>query len=87
MVNEELLTVKDVAARLRVHPETVRTWLREGRLRGRRMSDRMGWRVPVSEVDRFITEELLPETVSAPGQAERAPINQSTVGDLADDAP
>ncbi len=61
MIDEELLTVKQVAERLKLHPETVRTWLRDGRLRGRRLSDRMGWRVPAGELRRFINEELMPE--------------------------
>jgi excisionase family DNA binding protein len=60
MVDEELLTVKQVAERLKVHEETVRIWLRKWRLHGRRMSDRMGWRIPASELRRFIDEELLP---------------------------
>jgi excisionase family DNA binding protein len=61
MVGEELLTVKQVAERLKIHEETVRVWLRQGKLRGRRISDRMGWRVAASELDRFIRTELLPE--------------------------
>lgn len=56
MVDEELLTVKEVAARLKIHPETVRNWLRAGQLRGMRKSDSMGWRIPESEVRRFLAE-------------------------------
>lgn len=58
MTQDELLTTNDVAMRLKVHPETVKRWLREGRMRGMRVSDRMGWRVPQSEVQRFISEAL-----------------------------
>lgn len=61
MVDEERLTVQQAAAALDVHPQTVRNWLRQGKLRGRRQSDRYGWRIPRSEVDRFIRDELLPE--------------------------
>lgn len=51
----ELLKVDDVAARLKVNPETVRVWLRQGRLRGSRPGGtRMGWRVSESELRRFI---------------------------------
>lgn len=42
---EQLLTVEDVANQLQVHPETVRKWLREGRLEGVRLTRRAGWRV------------------------------------------
>jgi excisionase family DNA binding protein len=52
----ELLKVEDVAARLKVNPETVRVWLRQGRLRGSRPGGtRMGWRVPEAELRRFIS--------------------------------
>jgi excisionase family DNA binding protein len=52
---EELLTVEEVAARLRSNPETVRRYLRSGKLRGVRPGGtRLGWRIPVSELDRFL---------------------------------
>jgi excisionase family DNA binding protein len=55
---DELLTVPEVAARLKVSEETVRRWLRDKRLRGRRLgSTRAGWRVAESELRRFLTED------------------------------
>ena len=49
---DALLTVEEVAARLRVHPETIRRWLRAGQMRGVRVGGRRsGWRVRVTEVD------------------------------------
>ena len=55
---EDLLTVTEVAEQLRVSEETVRRWLRDGRLRGRRLpSTRAGWRIPASEMRRFVAEE------------------------------
>lgn len=55
MTDDLLLTVHEVAERLRMHPVTVRNWLREGRLRGYRFgSDKMGWRVKASDLDTFI---------------------------------
>ena len=48
------LTVKDVAARLRVHPETVREWIRAGQLRGVRLGKRSGFRVSEADLERFI---------------------------------
>jgi len=53
--DDRLLTVPEVAERLRVTAETVRRWLRSGRLQGVALgSDRAGWRVPESEVARII---------------------------------
>jgi excisionase family DNA binding protein len=57
MTEEELLTVEEVAARLKVHRETVRAWLRHGRLRGTRPGGtRLGWRIPASELERLLRE-------------------------------
>ncbi|MBX6754529.1 MAG: helix-turn-helix domain-containing protein [Thermorudis peleae] len=53
---ERMLTVREVADQLRVSPETVRRWLRDGKLRGLWISDRGGWRIPASELARFIQE-------------------------------
>jgi excisionase family DNA binding protein len=55
MTDEELLTVDEFAARLKVHPETVRIWLRKGRLRGSRPGGtRLGWRIPAGELQRVV---------------------------------
>jgi len=55
---DDLLTVPEVAKRLRVSEETVRRWLRDGRLSGRRLpSTRAGWRIPASELHRFVATE------------------------------
>jgi excisionase family DNA binding protein len=53
-MTDELLTVREVAERLKVKPVTVQRWLRAGTLRGTLLSDRMGWRVPAAEVDRLM---------------------------------
>jgi len=59
VMDERLLTVPEVAAYFRVKEETVRRWLRTGRLRGMLPGgDRGGWRVPEEEVRR-LREELL----------------------------
>lgn len=52
------MTVREVAELLRVGQETVRRWLRDGKLRGVLISDRGGYRMTRAEVDRFIREEL-----------------------------
>lgn len=55
-VEEESLTASEVAALFRVQVATVRRWLRTGKLRGTPLSGRAGWRVPRSEVRRFMAE-------------------------------
>ena len=55
MNEQRLLTVREVAERLRSSPETVRRWLRQGKLRGFRPGGtKLGYRVPESELVRFI---------------------------------
>lgn len=51
---DEVLTVAEIAERLKVNPETVRRWLRDGKLKGTLLGDRAGWRVPSSEVDKLL---------------------------------
>jgi excisionase family DNA binding protein len=55
MDEQRLLTVREVAERLRSSPETVRRWLRQGKLRGFRPGGtKLGYRVPESELQRFL---------------------------------
>ena len=55
MENEPMLTVAEVAERLRINPETVRVWLRQGKMQGFLPGgDRMGYRIPESEVARVL---------------------------------
>ncbi|MBV9322816.1 MAG: helix-turn-helix domain-containing protein [Chloroflexi bacterium] len=69
MNDQRLLTVREVAERVRSSPETVRRWIRSGRLRAVRPGGtRLGYRVPESEVQRFIALPTAPEdTRSSPG--------------------
>lgn len=54
---EELLTVTDVAGLLKLNEQTVRKWLREGRLPGIYLGTRQaGWRVRRSDVERFLDQ-------------------------------
>lgn len=54
MTDDALLTVDQVADRLQANPETIRRWLRSGRLRGSRPGGtRAGWRVRASELRRL----------------------------------
>jgi len=55
MVNDEWLTVQEAADRVKVHPETIRVWLRDGRLRGTQpINKRVGWRIASSEIERVL---------------------------------
>ena len=65
-MREKFITVQDAAEQLQVHPQTVRVWLREGKLRGRLIGGRKsGYRIPASEIDRL----LMPDhRNAAPGQ-------------------
>ena len=54
-MSEDLLTVPEVAAMLRLNEQTVRKWLREGRLPGIYLGTRTaGWRVQRADVARFL---------------------------------
>jgi excisionase family DNA binding protein len=54
-LNDELLTVEQVAAELQMHPDTVRRYIREKKLRAVRLSSR-DLRIRRSELDRFLKE-------------------------------
>ncbi|MDP8922870.1 MAG: helix-turn-helix domain-containing protein [Chloroflexota bacterium] len=76
MVNEEWLTVQEAADRLKVHPETIRVWLRDGRLKGTQpINRRVGWRIPSSELNR-----LLP--LYCPNCGEPIPLERRAVGEF-----
>jgi excisionase family DNA binding protein len=56
-MEDRILTAADVAAMLQVSEEVVRRWLYRGELRGFLPGGkRLGYRVRLSEVERFISE-------------------------------
>lgn len=59
-MSEELLTVEEVAARLRVHPASVRYWLRQGHLKGVRAGRQ--WRIRPSDLEAFLAREVEPHS-------------------------
>lgn len=54
-LNDELLTVEQVAAELQLHPDTVRRYIREKKLRAVRLSS-TNMRIRRSELNRFLKE-------------------------------
>ena len=48
------LKVTDVAKELSVHPETIKRWIREGRLAAVKTSANGNWRISDEELSRFI---------------------------------
>lgn len=55
MDGERWLTVAQAAEVLQVHPETVREWLRAGRLPGHLISRRAGYRIRQGDLERFLS--------------------------------
>ena len=55
---DRFITVQEAAEQLRIHPQTVRLWLRDGKLRGRLIGGRKsGYRIPASEIDRLLAPD------------------------------
>lgn len=55
MRDDKLLTVREVAQQLQTTEATVTRWLRDGKLRGVRPGGtKLGWRVPESELRKFL---------------------------------
>ena len=52
---EELLTIEQVAAELQLHPDTIRRYIRERKLKGVRLSS-TAIRVRRSDLDKFLRE-------------------------------
>jgi excisionase family DNA binding protein len=73
---ERLLTVSEVAKYFRVDPESVRRWLREGKLLGINLGRGPGWRIRVGDLQTFVNERH-----TKPGEA---PPDLGENGDLED---
>ncbi len=56
MTEEHWLTVDEAAKRLKVHPESIRRWLREGKMRGHLISRRGGYRIRPAELETFLEQ-------------------------------
>lgn len=69
---DTFLTVDEVAQRLRVNPETIRRWLRSGRLAGVNLSDKAGWRISEAALAKFLDEQ----TTTKPRLRPESAVNQ-----------
>ena len=66
-----MLRVEEVAEAIGTTPDTIRRWLRDGKLRGVRPGGtKLGWRIPASEVERVLTAQPLSDDESP--KSERA---------------
>jgi excisionase family DNA binding protein len=62
-------TVEEESARLRVHPETIRRWLKAGRIRGAKPGGtKAGWRIAPGEIDRVLRGETVAPAKSDEGE-------------------
>jgi len=50
----DLMTVNEVAELLKVQEETIRNWLRSGKLKGVKLGNR--WRVTTNDLEKFLKE-------------------------------
>ena len=54
-----MLTVEQAAERLQAHPQTVRKWLRDGKLKGVMPGGtKLGYRIPEAEVERLLNPDV-----------------------------
>lgn len=65
----KVLTVEEVADRLRIHAETVRAYLRKGELEGINQGGRAGWRISEDNLRRYLARKAgLPEPEPMPDE-------------------
>jgi excisionase family DNA binding protein len=58
-MKDEWLTVAEVAAALRLHPDTIRRLLRRGEMKGSFIGGRGGYRIAASDVEAFMAAAKL----------------------------
>ncbi len=73
---KELFTVEEASEILNLHIKTVRRFLREGRIRGRKIG--RSWMISAEDLKEYAHGELKSE-VSMPEPRERVPMNVSAV--------
>ena len=70
------LTVPQVSAELKIHPATVRIWIKTGRLRAVRVGRE--WRVRRSEVDRTVMSDASPAYADHFGSRDHGGVSART---------
>jgi len=55
-MDDKWLNVDDAAEQIKVHPETIRRWLRDGKLKGVLISRAAGYRIRQSALDALLNE-------------------------------
>lgn len=50
----EFYTIKEIAAKLSLNEETIRRWIREGKLNGENIGGRTGYRISKEEYEKFL---------------------------------
>ena len=73
MATTRLLTVREVAERIRVSEWTVTDWLRKGQLRGMRPGGtKAGWRIAEADLDDFLAARAnIPAVRKPEGEVQR----------------
>ena len=51
-----LLTASEVAVRLKLHINTVRKYIKDGKIKAFKYADNSRWRITTEELERFIKE-------------------------------
>jgi excisionase family DNA binding protein len=65
MTANRWLTVAQIADELQVHQETVRRWLRDGRLEGKNFGGKSGYRIRQEDLEKFLEEDPLLAKIAA----------------------
>ena len=63
MEMETWLSVQDIVARLGVHEQTVRRWIKTGELAGYALGDRAGYRVSPEDLHAFMERRRVAATI------------------------
>src|SRR4051812_36448786 len=68
---EQMLSLEEVAERLQVSDQTVRRWIKSGRLRAYKPG--LEWRIRPSDLDAFLETRISPKAQASQPSAEDSP--------------